>query len=118
VQAGDLDTKITHKGHVMLHDDDGVLAIDRLEQLRGLARFRIGHPGNRLVDEQQFRVLRKQHADFQPLFLTVRETAGQALLRWGKANNVQYLVNATMLIGHFPPQQRSVRAPVALQRKF
>ena len=35
------------------------------------------HAGDRLVDEQQLRLLHEQHADLEPLLLSVREGAGQ-----------------------------------------
>ena len=37
----------------------------------------ICHAGHGFVDQQQLRVLRQQHADLQPLLLSVREICGE-----------------------------------------
>ena len=54
-------------------------AVDLLEQLGGLLGLGVGHAGDRLVDQQQLRVLREQHADLEPLLLAVRQAAGEAV---------------------------------------
>ncbi len=53
-----------------------VLAIS-LQQDRRLHGFGIGHTGNRLVDQQQLRLLCEQHANLQPLLLPVRQIGCQ-----------------------------------------
>src|SRR4029077_4049712 len=49
VQAGNLDAKFAHKGHVMLNDHDGLVLVDLLQKLRGLMGLDIGHSRHRLV---------------------------------------------------------------------
>ena len=48
------------------------------QQLGGLLGLGVGHAGDRLVDQQQLRVLRQQHADLEPLLLAVRERRRRA----------------------------------------
>src|SRR5690348_2479194 len=52
--------------HVVLHDHQGMPALEREEQLRGPRRLLVGHPGHRFVEQQQPGVLHQQHADLQP----------------------------------------------------
>jgi hypothetical protein len=59
VQASDLDSELTHEGHVVLDHDHGAVAIDLLEELGGLSRLGIGHAGNRFVDEKKLGLLRQ-----------------------------------------------------------
>ena len=58
--------------HVMLDDNNGMMLRDFLQHDRGLRCLRVGHAGHGLIKQNQFRVLREQHADLQPLFLAVR----------------------------------------------
>ena len=46
------------------------------QEFAGLVRFLVGHAGGGFIDEQELRVLREEHADFEPLLLAVRERAG------------------------------------------
>ncbi len=55
--------------------------VDLFEQFGGLMRFDIGHAGHRLVDQQQLRILRQQHADLEPLLLAMRQIAGEPVAR-------------------------------------
>ena len=79
--AGDLDAELAHELHVVLDDDHGVVLGDLLQQLGGLLRLGVGHAGDRLVDEQQLRVLREQHADLEPLLLAVADRLPARRLR-------------------------------------
>ena len=45
---------------------------------RRCARLVVGHAGDRLVEQQQLRLLHQQHADLQPLLLAVREQSRRA----------------------------------------
>jgi hypothetical protein len=72
VQHGDFHAESTDKRHVVLDDDDGAGAVDLAQQFGRLLCFRIGHAGHRLIDQQQSRLLRQQHADLEPLLLAVR----------------------------------------------
>ena len=59
------------KFHVMLNDDNGMLVGQRLKQVAGFLGFLIGHSRDRLINEEEFRILQENHADFQPLFFSV-----------------------------------------------
>ena len=45
---------------------------EREQQLGGALGFLRRHAGDRLVDQQQLRLLHQQHADLEPLLLAVR----------------------------------------------
>ena len=79
VQHRDLHAELAHEGHVVLDDDDRAVSAMSREQLGGLGRLGVGHAGDRLVDQQQLRVLRQQHADLEPLLLAVRQVGGERL---------------------------------------
>ena len=55
----------------MLDDDDAVFAGEAHQQFTRLGRLFIGHAGGRFVDQQKLWILREQHADFEPLLLSV-----------------------------------------------
>ncbi len=76
MQHGDFAGDLADEGHVVFDDDDAVLAFEAQQQFAGLVRFLVGHAGSGFVHEQQFRILREQHADLQPLFLAVAQCAG------------------------------------------
>ena len=48
-----------------------------MAELGGAHRLVVGHAGDRLVEQQQLRLLHQQHADLQPLLLAVRQRAGE-----------------------------------------
>ena len=68
-----------HEVHVVLDHDDRAVPADRLQQVAGLVALLVAHAGDRLVEQQQPRVLHQQHADLQPLLLAVREHPGEAV---------------------------------------
>ena len=118
MQTGDFDAELAHEGHVVLDHDDGVLAIDLLEQFRRLLRLHVGHAGDRFVDQQQFRILRQQHADFEPLLLAMRQAAGKAVLHGRETDDLQDLVDPVALVRCFPRPQRRARTAIGFERKF
>src|SRR5450755_3625332 len=59
--------------HVVLDHHERAPGGDALQQLRGQFAFARAHTGDRLVEKKQLRLLHQQHADLEPLFLTVRE---------------------------------------------
>ncbi len=73
VQHGDALGDGTNEIHVVLDHHHGVLARERQQQLGGALDLLRRHAGDRLVDQQQLRLLHQQHADFEPLLLAVRE---------------------------------------------
>ena len=60
----------------MLDHNDRVFARQRHQQLGGTLDLLRSHAGHRLIHQQQLWILQQQHADLEPLFLTVRERAG------------------------------------------
>ena len=60
----------------MLDDHDRMSPRNVADQFGGGEGFGVGHAGDRLVDQQQLRVVRQQHADLEPLLLAVRKGAG------------------------------------------
>src|SRR5262245_15294610 len=61
------------EGHVVLDHHERMLAREREEELRRALRLLVAHAGDRLVEEQQARLLHEEHADLEPLLLPVRE---------------------------------------------
>ena len=57
----------------MLDHQYRMILSDHLEQFRGFLAFRHRHSGHGLVQHQQVRLLDQQHANLQPLLLTVAE---------------------------------------------
>ena len=85
MQHGHLDAELAHELHVVLDHDHRMVAGDLAQELGGRLGLGVGHAGDRLVDQQQLRVLRQQHADLEPLLLAVRQTAGQRVAVIGRA---------------------------------
>ena len=117
MQAGDLDAEFAHEGHVVLDDHDRLFLVDFLQQLRGLMGLDVGHAGDGLVDQQQFRVLRQQHADLQPLLLAVRQASGQAVARVRQADGFQHALDPLGLRLALAPEQRALDAVVDIERQ-
>src|SRR5437016_5738376 len=97
VQAGDLDAEVAHEGHVVFDHYDSPIAVDLSEEIRSLACFRVGHAGDRLVDQQELRLLCQQHADLEPLLLPVRETPRHSLAQCRQAYDLQDAVDASFI---------------------
>ena len=73
-------------------------------------------PGDRLVDQQQLRVLHQQHADLEPLLLAVRQRAARASSRCSRqADDLEHLVDAVALrrrqAGHAASSRTTCRRP-------
>ncbi len=82
----------TDEIHVMLDHHHGVLALERLEKLSGALDLLRGHAGDRLVDQQQLRLLHQQHADLKPLLLAVGEHSSQHVLLVREADDFENVV--------------------------
>ena len=52
MQHGNFARDLTHKCHIVLNDDDAVLAFEAQQQFASLVRFLIGHAGGGFVHEQ------------------------------------------------------------------
>ena len=71
VQHGDALGKAERGVHVVLDHHDGDVARDGVEQrAHGLA-LGLGEPGERLVEQQQLRLLRQRHGELEPAALAV-----------------------------------------------
>ena len=98
MQHGDRLGDRPHELHVVLDDDDRVLAGERQQQLRRALGFLRRHAGDRLVDQQQLGLLHQQHADLEPLLLAVRQRAAPARARCGgQPDDLEHFVDALAL---------------------
>ena len=79
----------------------------------------VGHAGDRLVDQQQLRVLRQQHADLEPLLLAVRQAAGERARARAPSRTVSRMRVDALALARGCSRQNSVArgAPVGLQRE-
>jgi hypothetical protein len=57
--------------HVVLDHEDGMILRHALQELGRFLAFFAGHASDRLIEQQQGRILGHHHADLQPLHLTV-----------------------------------------------
>ena len=64
-----------HRLHVVLDQDDRIFLFQPREQLRHGRAVLASHPGHRLVEQQQFRLLRDRDREFELARLAVREVA-------------------------------------------
>ena len=97
-----------------------VLAIS-LQQPRGLLGLGVGHAGDRLVDQQQLRVLGQQHADLQPLLLAVAKVGGEVAAPVGQADGLEDLLDARLSRRRPAVEQRRERrraSPVQRQSRL
>src|SRR5687767_11725744 len=117
MQASYLDSELAHERHVVLDHDDRPVAVDLFQQIRGLPRFGVGHSRDWLVDQEELWFLRQQHADLQPLLLTMRQTAGEPMTHRTKPYHLENGDDSLLLIFRFMPTQRRTRATIAFERK-
>ena len=94
MQHGDLAGDGAHEAHVVLHHHNRLLAGEAGEQFGGAFHFLFGHAGDGFVHQQQARLLHQQHADFQPLLLTVGEDARQLVSQVLQADGFQHFADA------------------------
>ena len=57
----------------MLDDENGAVLADTIEQLSRLFALGGAHPGDRLVEHHQLRLLHQEHPYLQPLLLAVAQ---------------------------------------------
>src|SRR4051812_20693647 len=105
--------------HIVLHHDQRAVSGQRLEQLGSALRLLIGHAGHRLIEQQQSRLLHQQHADLQPLLLSMRQQPCLAVGLAVKLDHVEGGGDAIKLLGREPGAQtcpdRLVRLDCELQ---
>src|SRR5215470_13461986 len=63
--------RLTHKLHVVLHDQYRVVLRQSLQKLPGLLALVFGHTGYWFIQEKERWLLHDDHADLEPLHLTV-----------------------------------------------
>src|SRR5262245_16856708 len=71
MQHRDALRRLTHKLHVVLYHQHGVMLRQPLQELSGLLTFVFGHAGDGLIEEKERGLLHDDHADLEPLHLTV-----------------------------------------------
>src|SRR6266571_5158503 len=71
MQHRDALRRLTHKFHVVLHDQHGVILRQPLQELSSLLPLVFGHPGHGLIQEKERWLLHDDHADLEPLHLPV-----------------------------------------------
>ena len=71
VQHGDALGKAQRRVHIVLDHHDGHVARDRGEQRADGLALGLGQSGERLVEQQHFRLLRQRHGEFEPSPLAI-----------------------------------------------
>ena len=99
VQDRDAPGDRTHKIHIVLDHHHGMFAGKRLQQLGRALDLLRGHAGNRLVHQEQLRLLHQQHADLEPLLLAVGQCSSQRLVLLREADDFEDLVDSVLLFG-------------------
>src|SRR5208337_1762601 len=77
----------------------------------------VAHPRGWLIHQQQFGILRQQHADLQPLLLAMGESSGQPLLLVAQTDRLEDLLDAVALSGRQPRKERLPDPTLAGQRE-
>ena len=81
VQHADAVGEMKHHAHVVLDQDDGVVAVavQPADQLRDLVGLLVAHAGGRLVEQQQMRLQRQRHRDLGGALVAMGEFADQPI---------------------------------------
>src|SRR5450755_1675407 len=88
---------LAHKRHIVLDHDQGMFALEAVDDLRGLVGFRLRHAGGRLIEQNHLRILHDQKAQFEPLGFTVAQIGGQLVSLFGQTDQLEHMVD--ILIG-------------------
>lgn len=118
MENSDFDTQGAHKHHVVLDHDDRVIIGDILQKFSGFSGFGIRHAGSRLVHEKQLRILGQQHADLQPLLLTVAEVGCELASLRTKPDQIKQIFNPLLLTTRNDMKQGGEWATRCLERQF
>ena len=102
----------------MLHHHQRVLAFEAQEQLCRARGFFIGHARHGLIEQQQFGVLHQQHANLQPLLLSMRQLTRHAVHAAGQMDGVQHFGQAIALFAVALKKHRVLDALVRFQGKL
>src|SRR5690554_5360409 len=109
---------LLHELHVVFDDDQRLSMRDLVEQHSGLLALAWAHARNRLVQQQKFRILDKQHADFQPLLLAMAKLAGLGVQFVEKKNLVGDLGNPVAHRASSPEKQGTPYSAAAWKRNL
>ena len=101
----------------MLDDDDAVFAGEGEEQFSGAMSFVVGHSGGWFVDQENLRILGEEHADFEPLFFSVGELAGEPVAFGVETDQREQRVDPVALRGARPVEQCRENAARTLERE-
>src|SRR5215218_10236765 len=115
VQHRDLDVEVAHEGHVMLDNEDRMGLVDAAQELRGLGGLRVGHAGDRLVDEKKGRDLRQEHADLEPLLLAMAEVRGELVAAVLELHDRENLIEPVLLRARQAVHEICEHAALALE---
>ena len=88
--------------HVVLDQQHRVILGDALDEIGGAPLALFGHPRRRLVEQQELRVGRDQHADFEPLPLAMRKRVGRIVGLVGEFDEFEDLPDALVLLPASP----------------
>ena len=89
VQYRDFGAEAAHERHIVLDDDDRPILGKIEDQACGLLGLTIGHARDRLVEQQERAIVDQQHADFEPLLLTMAQITGRLPALLDKADAVE-----------------------------
>ena len=121
MKDGDLAARgdLPNEYHVMLDHDDRVMTREREQQVPRAVRLFIRHAGRRFVHQEKLRVLREQHANFEPLLLSVGQRAGLRVRLIAEVDRLQDIVNAVLLRAVWAMEEAvpDTAAPFPLLRK-
>jgi hypothetical protein len=105
-----------HEFHVMFDHHHGAGFSRAFQDIGGVFAFGRCHPGGGLVHQQQARVLRQKHADFQPLLLAMAQFPGAARQRIRKADFLGQFCNARRTARRAAIEQHIERPALGLER--
>jgi hypothetical protein len=87
-------------------------------QFRGAFDFLRRHAGDRLIHQQQFRILHQQHPNLEPLLLAMGQNPPQHIFLSGQTDDANYFFNSFFLGRRHASPQRLKKGPIAGQRQF
>ena len=117
MQACHLDAELADEMHVVLDHDHRMIARDFAQEIGGRRGLAVGHAGDRLVHQEELRVLRQQHADLEPLLLPMRQRSGDARPMVGEPGRGENGVDRLQRLRVLAPEQGRAHAARRLGRQ-
>src|SRR5262247_4131921 len=106
--------RLTHKLHVVLHDQHSVTLRQPLQELSGLLALVFGHTSDGLIKEKERWLLDDDHTDLEPLHLTVGQRARLVMCFVEQSQELQGRSDLVHLLGaHGAKQSRPDTAGLA-----